>query len=110
MPASFNPELTINDHGCLTPNGPLGLGTGETALRLDIWIFQDRAACMGFLRNPTGNTWTLNPDPDEDHFGEPFRSGAAVGMGLLVKRTAANEIVVEQWTRPITLKEVLKSE
>jgi len=103
MPASFKPELTIDDHGCLTPSGPLGLATGETALRLDIWVFQDGAACMGFLLNPAGATWTLNPDPHEDHFGDPFRPGAAIGMGLLVKKTASEQPVVEQWDRPITL-------
>jgi hypothetical protein len=103
MPPNFDEELTIDEHGCLTPKGPLDLATGETALRLDIWIFQGRAACMGFLRNPTGDRWTLNPDPHEDHFGDPFRPGAAIGMGLLVKKNASDQAVVEQWNKPITL-------
>jgi hypothetical protein len=104
MPPSFKSSLEIDDHGCLTPSGPLGLATGETALRLDIWIFQDRAGCMGFLLNPTGDTWTLKPDPHEDHFGDPFQPGAAIGMGLLIKKDAAGQAVVEQWNRPITLR------
>jgi hypothetical protein len=103
MPGSFDSSLEIDDHGCLTPSGPLGLATGETALRLDIWIFQDRAGCMGFVLNPTGATWTLNPDPHEDHFGDPFQPGAAIGMGLLIKKDSAGQAVVEQWNRPINL-------
>ncbi|WP_119302018.1 hypothetical protein [Dongia deserti] len=103
MPPNFDDKLTINDHGCLTPKGPLGLAADETALRLDIWIFQDRAACMGFLLNPTGATWTINSDPHEDHFGNPFQPGAAIGMGLLVKKNTAGQAIVEQWNRPITL-------
>jgi hypothetical protein len=103
MPPSFKSSLEIDDHGCLTPSGPLELATGETALRLDIWVFQDRAACMGFLLNPAGATWTLKPDPHEDHFGDPFQPGTATGMGLLVKKNAAGQAIVEKWDRTITL-------
>jgi hypothetical protein len=103
MPGSFDSSLEIDDHGCLTPSGPLGLATGETALRLDIWVFQDRAACMGFLLHPAGARWTINPDANEDHFGDSFQPGGAIGMGLLVKKNVAGEAIVEQWNRPITL-------
>ena len=54
MPGSFDNPLTINAHGCLTPSGPLGLAEGERVLRLDIWIFQDRAGCIAFLPSPEG--------------------------------------------------------
>ena len=104
MPASFDSPLTINSNGCLTPTGPLGLNKGETGWRLDIWILQDRAACMAFLLNPQGDTWTMNPDPQRDHFGEMFQPGAALAMGLLVKKNSLGETVVEQWTRAILLK------
>ena len=103
MPGSFDEELTIDEHGCLTPSGPLGLAAGETVLRLDIWIFQDRAACMGFLLGPEGDRWTMNPDPHDDHFGERFQPGAATGMGLMIKKNAMGQAIVEQWDRHITL-------
>ena len=103
MPGSFDNSLTIDAHGCLTPSGPTGLEAGETGLRLDIWIFQDRAASMGFLLGPKGDRWTMNPDPHDAHFGERFQPGAAIGMGLMVKINAMGQAIVEQWNRPITL-------
>jgi hypothetical protein len=103
MPASFDTPLTINPNGCLTPAGPLGVAAGETGLRLDIWIFQDRAACMASLLSPQGGRWTMNPDPQRDHFGDMFQPGPATAMGLLVKKNTAGQNVVEQWSRPITL-------
>jgi hypothetical protein len=111
MPGSFDSPLMINAQGCLTPSGPLGLAAGETVLRLDIWIWQDRAACMAFLPGPEGEMderppgrWTMTPDPDEDHFGEMFQPGPAIGMGLMVKKNAKGEVIVEQWNRPILLQ------
>ena len=53
MPGSFDKEMTI-EHGCLKPGGPLGLADRERVLRLDFWILQDGAACMGFLPGPEG--------------------------------------------------------
>lgn len=105
MPGSFDEELTIDEHRCLTPKGPLGLDPGDTALRLDIWIFQRRAACMAFLLGPAGARWEMSPDPDDDHFGKGFEPGGAVGMGLMVKKNAMGEPIVEQWTTSITLVE-----
>ena len=75
MPGSFDSPLTIDEHGCLT-RGPLGLAEGETVLRLDIWIFQDRAGCMASCLAPRGNgqgtpgRWRMNQDPQATHFGE----------------------------------------
>ena len=103
MPGSFDKELTIDKHGCLTPSGRLALAAGETVLRLDIWIFQDRAGCMGFLIGPEGDCWTMSPDPHDDHFGERFQPGGAIGMGLMIKKNAMGQAIVEQWNRPITL-------
>jgi hypothetical protein len=116
----FDDPLTITNDGCLTPSGPLGLAVaGETLLRLDIWVYQPgRAACMGFLPGPqgqilpdpplpapqTGWKWTMNPDPHDNHFGKPFQAGAALGIGLSVKRVdATGQIIVEQWSTPINL-------
>lgn len=116
MPGSFDNPLTIDEHGCLTPSGPLGLADGERVLRLDIWIFQDRAACMDFLLGPEGEaptpglderpppgTWTMKPDPQSKHVGEGFQPGAAIGMGLMVKKNAERQVIVEQWNVPIDL-------
>jgi hypothetical protein len=112
MPGSFDKELTIDEHGCLKPRGPLELAEGEEVLRLDIWVFQDRAACMDFLLGPEGgqlfvqgqraDRWTMNPDPHDDHFGEMFQPGAATGMGLMVSRRAGQTRAF-QWTEEILL-------
>ena len=107
MPGNFDPQMTIHeDDGCLTPSGPTGLLDGETALRFDIWIFQDGAggaACMAFQRNLQGDRWTMHPVPPNDHFGNRFQPGQAKGKGLIVKRDAKGQIVVEQWDKDITL-------
>ena len=104
MPGNFDPQMTIHaDDGCLTPSGPTGLEAGETGLRLDIWIFQDRAACMAFQLNPAGARWTMTPAPPKDHFGGRFQPGAAIGKGLVVKKDATGQVIVEQWDRPINL-------
>jgi hypothetical protein len=107
MPVSFDDPMLIHaTDGCVTPSGPLGLAAGETALRLDIWIFQPGAggaACMAFLRNLQGATWTMHPAPPNDHFGNRFRPGEANAKGLMVKRDAKGQIIVEQWDRPINL-------
>jgi hypothetical protein len=109
MPGSFDKEMMI-EHGCLKPSGPLGLADGERVLRLDFWILQDGAACMGFLPGPQGEMdevppgrWTITQDLRANHFGKEFETGAAIGMGLMVKQNAKGEKIVEQWDRPINL-------
>src|SRR5882724_8161354 len=107
----FDPQMLIHaNDGCLTPSGPLGLVAGETGVRLDIWIYQPGgqpdagAACMAFMLDPVGATWTMHPAPPKDHFGNRFQPGAAIGMGLLVKKVdATGAIIVEQWDAPIKL-------
>lgn len=100
----FDDPLTIHaNDGCLTPSGPLGLAAGETGLRLDIWVFQGSAACMAFQRNPVGDRWEMHPAPPDDHVGDRFQPGPAIGMGLLVKRDAQGQKIVEQWSTFITL-------
>jgi hypothetical protein len=101
MPGSFDKELVIYGGGYILPRGPLGLAAGETVDRLDIWVFQDSSACMGFLLAPAGDTWTMQLP--YNRFGDAFRPGAAIGMGLIVKKNAAGEAIVEQWNRPINL-------
>ena len=113
MPASFADNLMIHahkGHACLeSVHGPTGLApVGETGLRLDFWIFQDDAACVGFLSGPfRGDIWAVTPNPDEDHFGEGFHSGQADAFGLLVKEVDNGDntkrITVERWDRKITL-------
>jgi len=104
MPGSFDRQMTIHaDDGCLTPRGPTGLEASETGLRLDIWIYQDGAACMAFQLNPSGPRWEMNPKPPNDHPGDRFQPGAAIGKGLMVKKDSAGQVIVEQWDRPINL-------
>ena len=106
MPAgNFDKQLTINSQGCLSPAGPMTLDKGETALRLDVWVFQeDNAACVGVQHNfPDSTRWIANPDPVTDHTGPPFRPGPATAMALLVSRTAAGQIWAFQWTQGILL-------
>lgn len=54
MPPNFDNVLTIDEHECLSPAGPLELEPGETVLRLDAWVLQPGGACMAFLLGPLG--------------------------------------------------------
>jgi hypothetical protein len=103
MPANFDDKLTIDEHGCLSPAGPLNLAEGEAVLRLDVWVFQDGGACVAVQRDfPDRSRWTTKPDPAEDHKGAMFRPGDATGMGLMVSITAG-QTKAFQWTEAITL-------
>jgi hypothetical protein len=111
MPTSFEKKYSIHEEGFLAPSGPLDLAQGEHVLRLDIWIFQDDVACMGFLKkddlglNLKDKRWTMNPDYQNNNFGEKkFQRGGAVAMGLLVKKKDGETAVVEQWSRAIILE------
>ena len=88
MPGSFDKEMRI-EHGCLKPSGPLGLADGETVLRLDFWIIQDGAACMGFLPGPEGEmderppgNWRMTARPPSYALwrGVPARCGDRDGV------------------------------
>ena len=104
MPRSFDDELPIDGHGCLSPAGPLDLEDGETAVRLDVWVFQQEGSCVAVQYDfPDRTRWTTAPDPDEDHAGARFVPGAALGMALMVTRTSAGLTKVGQWTAAITL-------
>jgi hypothetical protein len=101
---NFYPELEINDHGCLTPAGPLKLEKGETVLRLDAWIWQDTCACMSVQRVfPDRDRWSITTDPHEDHVGPSFRPGAAVAMALMVVEMADGETESYHWTDAVLL-------
>jgi hypothetical protein len=105
MPANFDDVLTIDEHGCLTPAGPLELEPGEKVLRLDAWVIQKSGACMAFRLGPIkGKKWTMNPDPHTDHFGDGFRPGPALGMALIVSKKADGKTIAFQWTEAIHLK------
>lgn len=106
MPGNFYPELEINDHGCLTPAGPLKLEKGEKVLRLDAWIWQDTCACMSVQRVfPDRDRWSITTDPHEDHVGPGFQPGAAVAMALMVVEKANGETETYQWTDAVFLFE-----
>jgi hypothetical protein len=103
---NFYPELEINDHGCLTPGGPLELDKGEKVLRLDAWIWQDSSACMSVQRVfPNRTRWEITTDPHEDHVGPGFKPGAAVAMALMVIEMANGETETYHWTDSVFLYE-----
>lgn len=103
---NFYPELEINDHGCLTPAGPLELDKGEKILRLDAWIWQDSSACMSVQRVfPDRTSWKITTDPHEDHVGPGFKPGAAVAMALMVIEKANGENETYHWTDSVFLHE-----
>jgi hypothetical protein len=103
MPPNFDDVLVINDHGCLTPAGPLVLAADETVVRLDAWVWQDGGACIAVQRNfPDRNRWTITTDPDQNHSGAMFQPGAATAMGLMVS-TKGGQTKTFQWTEGITL-------
>jgi hypothetical protein len=99
----FDKQLWI-DGGHLSPAGPMELEPGETALRLDVWVFQeDNAACVAVQRNfPNPNRWTANPAPG-DYTGGPFQAGPATAMALLLSTTAGGQTEAYQWTQGILL-------
>jgi hypothetical protein len=102
--ANFYPELEINDHGCLTPAGPMKLAKGEIVLRLDVWIWQDSRACMAVLRDfPQRDRWEIITDAHENHVGSGFRPGAAAAMGIMVTEMENGETKTFQWTDAIFL-------
>jgi hypothetical protein len=104
--ANFYPELEINDHGCLTPAGPMKLEKGETVLRLDAWIWQDESACMSVQRIfPEKTSWKITTDPHKDHMGPGFKPGSAVAMALMVIETANGETETYHWTDSVFLYE-----
>jgi hypothetical protein len=106
MPGRFDKELEINDHGCLTPAGPLELDRGETVLRLDAWIWQNDGACIAVqFKFPDKNRWEITTDPEESHKGEHFKPGAAAAMGLMVSRMADGQTKTFQWSDAIFLYE-----
>jgi hypothetical protein len=106
---NFDPRLEINHHGCITPKGPLKLDEGETALRLDAWIWQDESACMAVQRVfAERDTWKITTDPHEDHVGPDFKPGAAVAMALMVVSKVVNgktETETYHWTDAVLLVE-----
>ena len=107
---NFYPELEINDHGCITPAGPLKLDKGEKVLRLDAWVWQDTSACMAIQRVfPNRDRWEITTDPHEDHVGRSFQPGAAVAMALMVIEMANGETETYHWTDAVLLLENEKS-
>jgi hypothetical protein len=113
MPASFDDQMTIDEHDehrCLVSvGGPLGLDAGDTVLRLDFWILQNMAACVGVLQGSNvgldvdGDKWRIEPDPHEAHFGNGFQPGVATAVGMMIKENAAEQVIVEKWERTIVL-------
>ncbi len=100
----FDNQLEINEHGCLTPGGPLELAKGETVLRLDAWIWQDSSACIAVQHNvPDGKKWKITTDPHENHVGPGFKIGAAAAMGIMVSKTVNGETKTYQWADAIFL-------
>jgi hypothetical protein len=104
MPVSFNEQLAIGEDGCISlAAGPLEIEEGETVERLDIWVWQNRGACMASKLGPFGGKqWEMKPVHHENHSGKGFQPGPATAMGLMVTRTA-DETRTFQWVVGITL-------
>ena len=103
MPVNFDSPLTINDHGCLSPAGPLELAADETVVRLDAWVWQGGGACIAVQHDfPDRSKWTITTDPDQNHSGAMFQPGPATAMGLMVS-TRGGQSKTFQWTEGITL-------
>jgi hypothetical protein len=103
MPGNFDDVLTINDHGCLTPAGPLELAADETVVRLDAWVWQDGGACVAVQHDfPDRSRWTITTDPEQNHAGAMFQPGAATAMGLMVSIKGGQKKTFH-WTEGITL-------
>ena len=101
----FENELEINEHGCLTPAGPLNIADDETLLRLDAWIWQDSSACMAVqLVFTDRKRWEITTDPREDHVGPGFKPGAAAAMGIMVSKTPTGTKTY-QWADAVFLHE-----
>lgn len=81
------------------------LDKGETAVRLDVWVFQeDNAACVAVQHAfPDRSRWETNPNPAEDHKGGPFQPGPATAMALMVSKMADGRTTAFQWTQGIML-------
>jgi hypothetical protein len=104
MPGNFYPELEINDHGCITPAGPLVVSKGEKVLRLDAWVWQDACACMAVqVVFPDRDRWAITTDPHKDHVGPDFQPGAAVAMALMVIEKDNGETESYHWTDAVLL-------
>jgi hypothetical protein len=103
MPVNFDNVLMINDHGCLTPAGPLELAADETVVRLDAWVWQNGGACMAVQHDfPERSRWMITTDADENHAGAKFQPGSATAMGLMVS-TKGEQTKTFQWTEGVTL-------
>jgi len=99
----FDNQIWLDSKGILSPQGPLELDAGETALRLDIWVYQDNAAYVAVQRSfppPPGGTWTA--DPATAVYTGQFQLGPATAMALLLSTTASG-IEAYQWTKGILL-------
>lgn len=105
MPAgNFDEQLTIDEHGSVSPAGPLQLAADETAVRLDAWVFQPGGACVAVQRDfPDRTRWATTPNPAQDHAGAKFQPGTATGTALLVSRTADGQTITFRWTDQVEL-------
>jgi hypothetical protein len=103
MPGNFYPELEIDEHGCISPAGPLDIPKGEKVVRLDAWVWQDSSACIAFqLKFPHKDWWETTSDPRKNHVGASFRPGAAVAMALMVTEEDG-EMETYHWTDSVLL-------
>ncbi|WP_192355434.1 hypothetical protein [Mesorhizobium mediterraneum] len=105
MAANFDNELVINEMGCISPAGPIGLEPGEVVLRLDAWVFQAGGACMSHVAGPfNGARWMTHPNPETEHIGDRFVPGPAKAVGLTVNLKSNGRTVTHVWNEEIHLK------
>ena len=105
MAANFDNELIINEHGCISPQGPIELAPGEVCLRLDAWVAQPGGACMSHVAGPfKAGRWVTNPNPELDHIGDRFMPGPARAFGITVNRRSNGQTIAQHWSEDIQLK------
>jgi hypothetical protein len=110
MPGSnFNPRLPINPgtHFVEWPAGPLFPATGETMLRVEVWVMQKTTGAIQmsyqdtFPANPT--TWIANdsyyPNPWQ---GGRFRPGPALGTAVAIATKPSGQSYY-WWTQEVEL-------
>jgi hypothetical protein len=107
MPGSgFEKIQKINPDGSLKLAGPLVLdrNENETAVRLDVWVFQADNACVTVMHNlPKTDSWETQSDINKDHKGQRFQPGPATAMALVIVKNGKGQTEAYQWTQGVLL-------
>jgi hypothetical protein len=109
MPGSgFEKVQKINKDGSLKLCGPLVLdrNENETAVRLDVWVFQGDNVCVTVMHNlPKAESWETQSDIDKDHKGQRFQPGPATAMALVIVKNGKGQTETYQWTQGVLMED-----